>query len=538
MSAPTRLCVPIVSTDPPLAVQVCAARDAGADLVELRVDLIGDIAAVEALLASPLPIPAIVTIRAASEGGHWDGDDDARIALLERLGLRLPGYVDLELAAWMRSANLRQKVCLVARPRDASGEPAVDRSKNALILSHHDTRGTPPNLDAVFEALDSSPATVAKAVFTAADASDALRVLVELERRGKRRDWIALAMGDAGLVTRVLARKFGAFLTFATLEAGAESAPGQVTIGTLRGLYRWDALRPATRVFGVVGWPVAHSLSPHLHNAAMHADAVDGVYVPLPVQPSEAAFMRFMDLVAANSQLDISGLSVTIPHKEHALRWLEARGKGGSPCFGMASGGYVDNEARRCGAVNTLTRDADGAWHGTNTDVIGVRDALDDAAVFDDPRRSVRRALVLGAGGAARAVLTALSGRGVGVTVSSRRHEAAAALARDFGADAAAWDERERVAADLVVNCTPIGMWPAADASPMPAQALRPDQVVFDTVYRPACTQLLADARAAGCRTVAGTEMFIRQAAAQYQTWHGRPAPLSVLREVLESVRS
>ncbi len=526
MPVPTRLCVPIVSPDPPLAEQVRAARDAGADLVELRVDLIGDVAAVEALLAKPLPIPAIVTIRAASEGGHWDGDDDARIALLERLGLRLPGYIDVELAAWTRSANLRQKVSLVARPRDARTGSSVDRTKNALILSCHDTRGTPPDLDAVFDALDASPATVAKAVFTATDASDALRVLIELERRGKRRDWIALAMGDAGLATRVLARKFDAFLTFATLEAGAESAPGQVTIDALRGLYRWDALRHATRVFGVVGWPVAHSLSPHLHNAAMHAAGIDGVYVPLPVQPGEAAFTRFMNLVAASPQLDLSGLSVTIPHKEHALRWLEAHGNG------------CDSQARRCGAVNTLTRDPDGKWRGANTDVTGVRDALDAAQVLDDPRRPVRRALVLGAGGAARAVLTALSGRGVVLTVSGRRLEAAAALAREFDADAAAWDERERVAAELVINCTPIGMWPAADASPMPAQALRPHQVVFDTVYRPACTQLLADARAAGCRTVAGTEMFVRQAAAQYQTWHGRPAPLRVLCEVLESIRS
>ncbi len=526
MASHTLLAVPLVSAAPPLRDQLRAARDAGADLVELRVDCIGDVAAVEALLAGPRDLPLILTVRSADEGGAWAGDDAERIALIERLGLRLAAppaaqrqgdnYIDIEYATWQRSANVRQKLQLVS---GGSGQvpPAASRPKNRLIISWHDFAGTPADLDTPFERLAEVPAEVLKAVFTAHDATDALRVLSQLRRRAAARPLIALAMGEAGLVTRVLARKFGAFLTFAALSAERASAPGQPTVAELRGLYRWDRIGSQTRVYGVVGWPVAHSLSPAIQNAALGAADIDAVYVPLPVRPDASAFDAFMEQASA-SGLDVGGLSVTVPHKEHALRWLTARG------------GRVSELAARCGAVNTLIRQADGTWAGDNTDARGALAALQAGSGRQLDQLRGARVAVLGAGGVARAVVAALQDHQCSLTIYNRTPGRGAELARELRCASQPWEERVRYAGDLLINCTSVGLWPTVDDSPMPDDALRPDTLIFDTVYRPAQTRLLRAAAARGCRTISGVEMFLAQAAAQFELWHGRPAPVAVTR--------
>jgi len=512
VSEPTRLAVPIISASPPLEQQVEAARAAGADLVELRVDCIGDVGAVERLLANPPAMPLILTVRSSEEGGGWDGDEADRVALIERLGLLVPGFVDIEYATWQRSANVRQKIGLVCAVRSTAAAGGAGRRKNSLIVSHHDLRGTPGDVRVVLDELAATPADVIKAVFTAGDATDALRVLHELGPCGHA-NVIALAMGPAGVASRVLARKHGAFLTFASLEAGSESAPGQPTISELRSVYRWDAIRRETGVYGVVGWPVAHSQSPAIHNAAMAASGVDGVYVPLPVKPAGDDFAAFMDLVEREEVLDVRGLSVTVPHKEHALRWLEARGH------------IVKSAARRCGAVNTLTQCVDGKWEGDNTDGLGAMGALKRSARF-----AGGEVAVLGAGGAARAIAAALIDEGCGVTLYNRSAGRAKDLAQELRCAWRPWDERVGYAGEVLVNCTLVGLWPSVDASPMPAEALRSGTLVFDTVYRPVETQLLRDARARGCTCVTGVEMFIGQATAQFERWHAVRSPVAVMR--------
>jgi len=531
VSARTLLAVPLVSADPPLRDQVRAARDAGADLVELRVDCINDVAAVEALLAAPRDLPLILTVRAADEGGAWTGDDAERIALIERLGLRLlatspsagqrDDYVDIEYATWQRSANIRQKVQLVAGAT-ADASSATARTRNRLIISWHDFAGTPADLDAVFERLAATPADVLKAVFTAHDATDGFRVLSQLRRRAAARPLIALALGEAGLFTRVLARKFGAFLTFAALRAAHASAPGQPAIAELRGLYRWDKIGPGTRVYGVVGWPVSHSLSPVIHNAALSAANIDAVYVPLPVRPDAAGWAAFMEQ-AGGPGLDVAGLSVTIPHKEHALRWLAARGL---PVSALAA---------RCGAVNTLVHRPDGTWAGDNTDARGALAALQANARGRTGALRRARVDVLGAGGAARAVVAALRDCGCTVTIYNRTAQRAAELARELRCAWQPWDARLHCGGDVLINCTSVGLWPAVDDSPLPDDAFRPGTLVFDTVYRPPQTRLLRAAAARGCETVSGVEMFLAQAAAQHELWHGAPAPADVMRVALQA---
>lgn len=512
MAAGTCLAAVITSAETPLDRQVQAARAAGADLVELRVDCIDDVDAVEALLDGPRNLPLIVTLRAADEGGSWSGDEAERIALLQRLGLHGPGYLDIEYATWQRSANVRQKIQLAC---------GAGRTRNKLIVSHHDFTGTPADLGSLFDDLVSTPADVVKAVFTARDTTDALRVLSQLRRRARGRRLIALAMGEAGLITRVLARKFGAFLTYAALEPGEESAPGQPTLSDLRRIYRWEKTNSATRVFGVVGWPVAHSQSPSIHNAALAAADVDGVYLPLPVREAYESFATFMDTVAGEPELDVVGLSVTLPHKEHTLRWLGERGQRSTDL------------ARRCGAVNTLTRQSDGVWVGDNTDGLGAVGALQQAM---SDRKGPLRGLgvgLLGAGGVARAIAAALLDQGCAVTVYNRTPERAARLAQELRCAWRPWQERTRSTGTVLINCTSVGLWPDVDRSPVPAEALRRGTWVFDTVYRPRETRLLRAARARGCHVVDGVEMFLRQAAGQYERWHGGVAPVETMRNAL-----
>ncbi|MBK9121383.1 MAG: shikimate dehydrogenase [Phycisphaerales bacterium] len=536
--SPTRLAVPLSSAEPPLAEQVRAARAGGAELIELRVDLIGDVAAVAEVLLPPPAGGFILTIRCAEEGGAWQADDAVRIALYEQLGLHLPGWIDVEFATWQRSANLRQKLGLVCELRHTGGGTGsewagqnVGRPKNRLILSHHDFRTTPADLEPLLADLASSPAHVVKAVFTPRDATDALRVLTALSRRGHAArdvttagpEWILLAMGEAGLCTRVLARKFDAFLTFAAASEGAESAPGQPTLQTLRHCYRWEELGRRTRVFGVLGWPVRHSRSPTLHNAAMRVAGIDGVYLPFPVQPTEGALFAFLDAATAFEELDAAGFSVTLPHKEHALAWLRARGYG------------VSALAARCGAVNTLIRDADGGWYGDNTDGCGARDALIANVYGDMESLHGEQVAILGAGGAARAVAVTMLDAGCAVTLYNRSRERAEALAAELGCAAAPWEQRTDADAGLLINCTSVGLWPDVNDTPFPAESLRPGQVVFDTIYHPRETRLLLAARAHGCRVVDGVAMFIGQAAAQFQLWHGQTTSLHTLQALLDS---
>ena len=527
MSGRTFIALPLVSAEMPLAEQVRAAEAAGADLVEFRVDCIADAAAVEKLFARPHALPFILTVRALDEGGAWTGDEAERIALFERLGLRLPGYVDVEHATWQRSANLRQKIGLVVDgPDDEATGRAGERgrrTKNRLILSHHNLRDTPAELDLVFDQLAATPAHIIKAVFAARDATDACRVLQQLHRRAGERAVIALATGEAGLITRVLARKFGAFLTFAALRAGAESAPGQPTMDELRRLYRWDQIGSATRVYGVVGWPVSHSQGPALHNAALTAAGIDGVYLPLPVQPEYADLVAFMAELQRSPALDVVGLSITLPHKEHALRWLDEHGFAVSPL------------ARRVGAVNTLTRGPDGTWAGDNTDVAGVLTALGAVPrCAGDALRAVRVA-ILGAGGVARAAAVALLEQGCAVTFYNRSAERAERLAQELRCAWRPWAARRRYVGDLLINCTSVGLWPVADETPISPEALRPETLVFDTVYRPADTALLRAAAQRGCECISGAAMFIGQAAAQFARWHGRMPDIDIIRRVMAS---
>jgi len=508
------------------------AAEHGADLVEYRIDHFtpppDHVADDIVRLVDQSPLPCILTCRPDWEGGDYDGDDAERVSLFEKVGTSCaPAYIDFELAAFNRSANLRQKILLVV------DHPAQVRAcDTGLILSTHEFDQRPVDLLQRIESMANAPACrVIKIAWQARSLRDNLEAFELLLARHK--PTIALCMGPFGLPSRVLAKKFGALLTFAALDADQATAPGQPTVDELKQLYRWDTLGPATRVFGVIGHPVAHSMSPAIHNAGFDATGYDGVYLPMPIAPGYEPFKATVDAWLNLPELHFRGASVTIPHKENLLRFVKEMG------------GEIEPLAQRIGAANTLTVRDDGSLYASNTDYAAALDAVVDGMGIKRSDLLGKKVAVVGAGGASRAVVAGFAEHGAKVFLHNRTPEKAQALAEEF-ADlpgqiiAKPADDICDSCCDVFINCTPLGMHPDVDTTPMPVGVLKaggrgwgPDKIVFDTVYNPVKTKLLQDAEAAGCKTVTGVEMFVRQGAAQFELWTGQQPPHDVFERVI-----
>jgi len=371
-------------------------------------------------------------------------------------------------------------------------------------------------------------AQVDKIVWMARTVRDNLEAFEILLR--PMRPTIALCMGEAGLISRILAKKFGAFLTFATLPGDAGTAPGQISIHDMKRLYRWDALGANTRVYGVVASPVMHSMSPAIHNAGFDAVDHDGVYVPLLVNPGYESFKAFMESFLAFEPLHLSGLSVTLPHKENALRYLKEKGA------------EVEELAERIGTVNTIVIEPGGKLRGFNTDYAAILDTITTALGITRDDLAGRRVAVIGAGGTGRTAVAALAECGATVVVYNRTMERAESLAEEFNGRrgkvvAARMEKLCDSCCHIFINTTSVGMHPKIDESPLGDRLpeFGADTLVFDTVYNPMETKLLKQAKAGGAKTVGGVEMFVRQAARQFEAWTGKAAPLDRFRSVVES---
>jgi 3-dehydroquinate dehydratase / shikimate dehydrogenase len=529
---PTLLCVPIMveSVDRALS-EAAQAGEHGADLVEYRVDELfsGPEDEDDVLrLVERSPLPCILTCRPVWEGGHYDGEEDARIAMFERLGRSAspPAFIDAELAALARSANERLKIGLALG--DAGAAPR-------LILSSHDFTGRPPDLTRRVLAMQThASASVHKVAFRARSLRDNLE-LFDLAAQSAT-PTIALAMGEFGLPSRVLAPKFGAFLTFASLREASATAPGQPTIAELLERYRFRSIGPSTRVYGVIGWPVAHSMGPLLHNAGFEHTGHDGVYLPLPVAPGQgeasyASFKATLLELLAHTGLGLAGCSVTLPYKEHLVR------------LAREQHWPLDNDADACGAANTLTahRDARGNVESVrvgNTDAHAVLACLERAA---GPLHA-RPVTILGAGGVARAAAFALTRAGAVVTVTNRSPQRAQTLAAQAGAlghcRAVPWETRHETGAEVFVQCTPVGMAGGPEGSPLEPARINGNATLLETVYNPVRTRLLSAAHDAGWRTVDGVDMFVEQGAAQFEEWTGRPAPREMFSRLVRGALS
>ena len=518
----THVCVPIMVESVEAALRAAQrAEHVGADLVEFRIDgFFGrdEHAGAEAIirLVADSALPTIVTCRVETEGGRYTGDEHTRAGLYRALAEAPtpPAYLDVELASLERTQSLTD-LARALRSRRDSGAVAP-----GVIVSMHDLHGRPADLTrqlARARALES--ASVLKVAFRARSLRDNLELFEILATRD--RPTVALGMGEFGLMSRVLAPKFGAFLTFASLDATSGSAPGQPTISDLLGLYRFRSITLSTRVYGVIGWPVDRSLSPMVHNAAFESVGYDGVYLPLPVPPEWEHFKATLGVLVDDPRLDFAGASVTIPHKEHLVRFARERAD---------DGWRLDELSSACGAGNTLTRVEDG-WLVSNTDAPALVDCLRRAGL--EPRGA--RVLILGAGGVARAAAAGLGAEGARITICNRSPDRAEALARELspfvkrqggGISAETIGAALLGESDVIINATPVGMsdGPEPDGAPLDLSVVveaGSTPHVFDTVYKPRATPLLRTARSLGLRVTDGVDLFTRQAAEQSRLFTG-----------------
>jgi 3-dehydroquinate dehydratase / shikimate dehydrogenase len=497
----SRICVPVCARSLDEMRDAVGRAAEVADLVELRLDCLEDVEAASQLLedARSFGRPLIVTLRSAEQGGHSSVDYEGRRRFWS--SLKPPAAeclfdVEYDLVRDLSSA--------------ASLHP-LDADWTHVICSHHDFDGVPPDLDQIFERMMATPAGIIKIAVQANDAIDCLPIFNLLERaRREQRELIAIAIGPAGIMTRVLGPSRGSFLTYGALDDENATAPGQLSARELRDTYRVERLDSETEVMGIVGNPVGQSLSPLIHNAAFAAANLNAVYLPFQAREVTEFIRRMVDPKTREIVWNLRGLSVTIPHKSSVMPLLD----------------WVDETAREIGAVNTiLVRDEQ--LLGYNTDAFGLMAPLINriGAIRD------ARCAVIGAGGAARAALWALINEGATVELFARNLDRAAITAKDFGVRCRQLAGADFDGFDIVINTTPLGMSGAyQEMTPATTAQLRGVRLAYDLVYNPIETVFLREARAAGCDTLTGIEMLIAQGAEQFRLWTGQLPDTNVMR--------
>jgi 3-dehydroquinate dehydratase/shikimate dehydrogenase len=424
-------------------------------------------------------VTAIGTCRRADNGGKFKGSLAAQLEVLTRAHAAGCQIVDLEL----QSAS-KAKPEAIARLR----------SRAALILSFHDFRAT-RNLDETLGKMLKIPADFYKVVSTATTLSDNVAMMKFLQAQSGKHALIGLCMGEQGIISRVLSVRAGSAFTFAAVSADLKTAPGQVSARDLRSIYRIDQVDAATRIYGVAGDPIEHSLSPVIMNAALRRENVNGVYLPLHAK-------TLKELIHCVREIPLHGLSITMPYKQAMLPYLD----------------NTDAHTAKIGACNTVVRGQDGKFYGFNTDVAGVVRPLEQRLAIANAK-----VLVLGAGGAARAAVFGLKERGAEVWILNRTSAKAQKLARQAKARSIKRADLRKIAFDVIINATPVGMGNTRDC-PLKDDEIQAN-VVFDMVYDPVETHLLQAARAKGIAVIPGVEMFVQQAARQFEIWTGKPAP-------------
>ena len=460
----------------------------GCKLVELRLDFLMTPPNLKRLLPER-PCPVIVTCRREKDGGRWTKSEDDRQMLLRQAIASGVEYVDLE-------------------EDIAASIPRFGKTKR--IVSYHNFEETPEDLNALHKRLSDLNADVVKIATMAHGPHDNIRLLRLM--RNARIPTVAFCMGEFGQPSRVLAARCGAPFSYATFHAERTMAPGQLSYQQMKEVFRYEKINADTDVYAVIADPVAHSLSPQIHNAAFDKLGLNKVYVPFRVPPEELS-----QFLIDCREFGVKGLSVTIPHKEEIIHYIDK----------------FDEASQEIGACNTVVW-KDDMKIGHNTDYKAAMNSID--ALFGNEASSGlngKPALVLGAGGVARAIVLGLKRRGADITIASRTPQRADDLATFCKGKSIAWALRNTVKADLIVNCTPLGMHPNVDDTPLEAKYIHRHQVIFDTVYNPENTLFIKQARELGCEVITGIDMFVGQAALQFKHFTDRPAPIDTMREVI-----
>ncbi len=435
----------------------------------------------------------IITNRPVREGGRWAGDESQRLAVLEEAAQSGADYIDIE---WESLTDM-----------DVSG---VSCRK---IVSYHNFEETPRDLAGIYNKCKENGADVVKIAAMARDICDSARMLNFLQEHSKLAPpLIALCMGEEGIATRVLAPKFGGFLSFASQSREKQSAPGQIGCENMLNMYQFHKISPSTKIYGVVANPVSHSMSPAIHNTAFKHERLDAVYLPFKVKDPEPFLNSFLSL-------GLKGLSVTIPHKEKMMALVDD----------------MDDMSKKIGALNTINI-LSGRKHGFNTDISAAMRVLKSTIKNTDTKALSRcKVLLLGAGGAARAIAYGLCGTAEDLIIANRTDERAVKLAQEINARYCSMDEMPDCRPDIIINTTSVGMSPKTNAMPVPPQMLEHRPLIFDAIYNPVETRLLREAKKAGCATAYGFDWFIDQAVQQFEIWTERKAPTKIMADVVRN---
>jgi len=475
---------------------------AESQFLEFRMDSLDHparaIAPIAQFLTEHKEVAAIATCRRKAYGGGFGGTLADELKILTAAAKACCAIVDLEIES--------AEECTPAALE--SLRKAAAESNAALLISFHDfKKAVAP--DAVFARIQRFSPEFVKIVTTAHTLTDSLKLLEWIQLRSGEAQLVGIAMGETGIPSRILSLRAGSAFTFASSSEGSETAPGQISAHTLKDLYRIEELDQATRIYGVIGNPVSHSLSPLMQNAAFHRERINSVYLPLKTDSLD-------DLLHLARKLPLSGLSVTMPHKQSILPHLA----------------NVDPLTSKLGACNTIRMGADGKLYGFNTDVAGIVRPLEKRLNLKNAR-----VLILGAGGAARAAVYGLVEKCSQVAVWSRKDSSAKELAKSAGAATITAAQIAETPFDVIINATPCGMTGNPHPLPLENNAWKA-RLVFDLVYNPLDTPLLQAAHARGVATIQGYEMFVHQGARQFELWTGKPAPeAEMLRVVLHALK-
>ena len=496
-----KICVPVcVPRASELSPAIARAAEV-ADIIELRLDclLAAELDSAKSVLDSVIGTAEnliILTMRSGEQGGRVSLRLDERSQFWASIGPTTENCLrDFELD-------------LVQEYRRRPDEQ-VDWSK--VICSYHDFVGVPSDLEKIYEEMAATPARILKIAVQADDATACIPVFRLLERaqRGGR-EMIAIAMGPAGIMTRILGPSRGSFLTYGSLDDESATAPGQLTARELREVYQIDRIDQQTDVIGIIGKPVGHSLSPRIHNAALAAAGVNAVYIPFEVRDAVSFMRRMAHPLLRELDWNLRGLSVTAPHKSTVMSCLD----------------WIDPAAKEIGAVNTIVV-KDDELHGHNTDAPGFIAPLRNA--FGSLKGA--RCALIGAGGGARAVLWALRNEGAQVTLFVRDPDKAMPVSNEFGVDCRQLAGARFDRCEIVINATPLGTHGEhSEQTPATAEQLGGVRLAYDLVYNPIETRFLREARAAGCGTLSGLEMLIAQAVEQFKLWTGQGPNAEVMR--------
>ena len=503
-SIPPKICVPVCVRSANELPDAIKRASEIADVIELRLDYLAEDEREPALTylkawLSRGEKEVILTFRSAEQGGQTTFDQNTRLRFWTSL-INLSGSAlfDLELdlvldfAAEARTEELR-----------------IDWSR--VICSHHDFGGVPSDLDQIYGRLADTPARILKIAVQACDATDCLPIFKLLERAQREgRELIAIAMGQAGIMTRILGGSRGSFLTYGSLDDESATAPGQLTAKKLRDVYRIDQINLETEVIGLLGNPVGHSLSPQIHNAAFQAAGVKAVYVPFEMHELDQFIGRMARPRSRELEWNLRGLSVTAPHKSAVMKSLD----------------WIEPTAQSIGAVNTILITSD-EMRGYNTDAAGFLAPLRQK--FGALRGA--RCAIIGAGGGARAALWALRGEGAEVALFVRDVGRTGGGLAEFEVDSHSLSSACFDGFDVVVNATPLGTRGALeDQTLATVDQFRGVRLAYDLVYNPLETRFLREARAAGCETLGGIEMLLAQAVEQFKLWIGKDPDVEVMR--------